>query len=142
MLVREFLRMAPVTVPPECTIEEAARLMGDKGVGSLLVVSGDEIVGIVTDRDIAVRGVGAGQPLMAQVDSVMSGHPVTIQGSVDVFEAFQILKTERVRRLPVLEDDNLAGIVSIDDLLVALVIELGAAVSPIAWETLRPEVRA
>jgi CBS domain-containing protein len=142
MLVRDFLRKAPVTVPPQCTIEEAARLMGDEGVGSLLVVSGDEVVGIVTDRDITVRGVGGGQPLMTQVDAVMSEHPVTIQGSVDVFEAFEILKNERVRRLPVLEDDNLAGIISVDDLLVALVVELGAVVSPIAWERLRPEFRA
>ncbi len=142
MLVRDFMRKAPVTVPPQCTIEEAARLMGEKGVGSLLVVSGGEVVGIVTDRDITVRGVGAGQPLVTQVDAVMSEHPVTIQGSVDVFEAFQILKDERVRRLPVLEEDDLAGIVSVDDLLVALVIELGAVVSPVAWERLHPETRA
>jgi CBS domain-containing protein len=142
MLVREFLRKAPVTVPPECTIEEAARLMGEGGVGSLLVVSGDELVGIVTDRDIAVRGVGAGQPLVTQVDAVMSGHPVTVQGSVDASQAFQILKNERVRRLPVLEEGNLAGIVSVDDLLVALVLELGAVVSPIAWEMLQPGTKA
>jgi signal-transduction protein with cAMP-binding, CBS, and nucleotidyltransferase domain len=142
MLVRDFLRQAPVTVPPQCTIEEAARLMGEKGVGSLLVVSGDEVAGIVTDRDITVRGVGVGQPLTTPVDAVMSDHLVTIQGSVDVFQAFQILKNERVRRLPVLEDDDLAGMISVDDLLVALVIELGAVVSPIAWERLRPEIRA
>ena len=140
MLVREFLRKAPVTVPPQCTIEEAARLMGDRGVGSLLVVSGDEVVGIVTDRDIAVQGVGAGQPLATHVRAVMTVHPVTIQGSVDVFEAFQILKSEQVRRLPVLEDGELAGILSVDDLLVALVLELGAVVSPIARELLQPEI--
>ena len=116
--------------------------MGEKGVGSLLVVSGDEVAGIVTDRDITVRGVGVGQPLTTPVDAVMSDHLVTIQGSVDVFQAFQILKNERVRRLPVLEDDDLAGMISVDDLLVALVIELGAVVSPIAWERLRPEIRA
>jgi CBS domain-containing protein len=140
MLVREFLRKAPVTVPPECTIEEAARLMGDRGVGSLLVVTGDKVVGILTDRDIVVRGVGAGQPFVTPVSEVMTEHPVTIQGSADVFEAFRVLKDVRVRRLPVLEEGDVAGIVSIDDLLVASVLELGALVSPIAWELLQPEL--
>ena len=139
-MVREFLRKAPVTVPPECTIEEAARLMGDRGVGSLLVVTGDKVVGILTDRDIVVRGVGAGQPLATRVNEVMTEHPVTIQGSVDVFEAFQVLKGAGVRRLPVLEDGDIAGIVSVDDLLVALVLELGAVASPIARELIQPTI--
>ena len=65
MLVRECLRKAPITVPPECTLEEGARLMGHHGVGSLLVVSGGELLGIVTDRDIVVRAVGTGQSLDA-----------------------------------------------------------------------------
>jgi signal-transduction protein with cAMP-binding, CBS, and nucleotidyltransferase domain len=70
----------------------------------------------------------------------MTEHPVTIQGSADVFEAFRVLKDVRVRRLPVLEEGDVAGIVSIDDLLVASVLELGAVVSPIAWELLQPEL--
>lgn len=139
MLVREVLRKAPVTVPPQCTIEEAASLMGTKGVGSLLVISGDEVVGIVTDRDITVRGIGAGQPLTTPVSQVMTEHPVTIQGSADVIEACQVLKEQQVRRIPVLEDGNLAGIVSVDDLLVSYVLELAAIVSPIASELLQPE---
>lgn len=61
MRVSECLRQAPVTVPPECTLEEAAQLMGTHGVGSLVVVRGDVVAGIVTDRDIAVRGVGEGE---------------------------------------------------------------------------------
>jgi CBS domain-containing protein len=140
MLVRECLQKAPVTVPPECTLEEAARLMGVHGVGSLLVVSSDQILGIVTDRDIAIRGVGAGQPLTSRINSVMTEHPVTIQGSADISAAYHILKDAQVRRLPVLEDLDLAGIITLDDLLVALVLELGAVVSPVAREILYPEI--
>jgi CBS domain-containing protein len=140
VLVRECLQKAPVTVPPECPLEEAARLMGLHGVGSLLVVSGDEILGIVTDRDIAIRGVGAGRPSTTQIRSVMTEHPVTIQGSADVSVAYRVLKDAQVRRLPVLEDDDLAGIITMDDLLVALVLELGAVVSPAAKEILYPEI--
>jgi CBS domain-containing protein len=112
--------------------------MGAHGVGSLLVVNGDEVVGIVTDRDIAVRGVGAGLEPVTRVNAVMSGHPVTIQGSADIFDAYRLLKDAGVRRLPVLEDSDLAGIITVDDLLVALVLELGAVVSPIAKEVFDP----
>ncbi len=138
MLVRECLRSAPVTVPPACTLAEAAGLMGSHGVGSLLVVDGDRLVGIVTDRDITVRGIGEGKAPTADVGSVMTADPVTIQGSADVFEAFKVFKTASGRRLPVLEEKDLAGIISVDDLLVSLVVEFGAVMSPVAQELVHP----
>jgi CBS domain-containing protein len=138
MLVRECLRTAPVTVPPGCTLEEAGGLLGAHGVGSLLIVDGDQLVGIVTDRDITVRGVGEGKPSSAAVESVMSPDPVTIQGSADVFEAFSVFKTAAARRLPVLEDKELAGIISVDDLLLSLLVEFGAVMSPVAQELVHP----
>ena len=139
MLVRDCLRKAPVSVPPQCTIHEAARLMGTHGVGALVVVSGGEVVGIVTDRDLTVRGLGAAQAPTSKVQSIMSENPITIEGSADVFDAQRLLKGARVRRLPVVEDGELAGIVTLDDLLVALVLELGAVVSPVAKEILEPD---
>ena len=138
MLVRECLRSAPVTVPPGCTLAEAGGLMGSHGVGSLLVVDGGVLVGIVTDRDIAVRGTGAGREPGAGVQSVMSPDPVTIQGSADVFEAFAAFRNAGARRLPVLEEDELAGIISVDDLLVSLVAEFGAVLAPVAKELVHP----
>ncbi len=138
MLVRECLRSAPVTVPPTCTLEEAGQLMGGHGVGSLLVVDGDRLVGIVTDRDVTVRGTGQGSLPTAHVASVMTPNPVTIQGSADVFEAFKVFKTATARRLPVLEDEDLAGIISVDDLLISLVVEFGAVMSPVAQELVHP----
>lgn len=136
-MVRECLQQAPVTVPRNCSIEEAAQLMATHGVGSVLVVSGTEVVGIVTDRDIAIRGVAAGEAPTSEVEVVMTEHPVTIQGSVDLFQAYRVINDAQVRRLPVLEEDDLAGIITFDDLLVALVLELGAVVSPIARELRR-----
>ncbi len=140
MRVRDCLHQAPVTVPPECTIKEAAQLMGTHGVGSLVVMSGDHVVGIVTDRDIAIRGVGEERESTSQVNVVMSEDPLTIQGSADVFDAYRMLKDAGVRRLPVLEDGDLGGVVTVDDLLVALVLELGAVVSPIVKEIFDPKV--
>ena len=138
MLVRECLRTAPVTVPPGCTLEEAGQLLGSHQVGSLLVVDGDRLVGIVTDRDIAVRGVGQGMPPSAAVEAVMTADPVTIQGSDVVFAAVEVLKTASARRLPVLEDTDLAGMISVDDLLLSLVAELGSVLSPVARELVHP----
>ena len=138
MLVRECLRTAPVTVPPGCTLEEAGQLLGSHQVGSLLVVDGDRLVGIVTDRDIAVRGVGQGMTPSAAVEAVMTADPVTIQGSDDVFAAVEVLKTASARRLPVLEDTDLAGMISVDDLLLSLVAELGSVLSPVARELVHP----
>jgi CBS domain-containing protein len=138
MLVRECLRTAPVTVPPECTIGEAARLMGEHGVGSLLVVTGDDLTGIVTDRDLSVRGIGTGRDASEPVALVMTADPVTVQGSRDIFDAFNAFQGSGVRRLPVLEENDLAGIISVDDLLVALVLELGATLTPIAQELQHP----
>jgi CBS domain-containing protein len=138
MLVRQCLRSAPVTVPPGCTLEEAGRLMGSHGVGSLLVLDGDRLVGIVTDRDITVRGIGEGKVPSDAVGSVMTPDPVTIQGSADVFEAFKVFRKATARRLPVLEDEDLAGIISVDDLLVSLVVEFGAVMSPVAKELVHP----
>lgn len=139
MLVRECLRKSPITVPPECTVEEAAGLMATHEVGSLLVVSGGELLGIVTDRDIVIRAVSTGQSLHVHVSTVMSETPTVIQGSADIFEAFTLLKKTSVRRLPVLEDNEIAGIVTVDDLLVFLVLELGAVLTPVAAEMVRPK---
>jgi CBS domain-containing protein len=74
--------------------------MGSHGVGALLVVSGAELLGIVTDRDIVVRGVGTGQLPDAHVNTVMTEKLITVQGSADLFETFHILRDAGVRRLP------------------------------------------
>jgi CBS domain-containing protein len=132
MLVRECLRKAPVAVPPRCTLREAACLMQQHGVGALLVLSGDELIGIVTDRDLAVRGAGQGLLPDEHVESVMTATPITIQGSEDLFAAFAVLRRAGVRRLPVLEESDVAGIITVDDLLVWLVGEFASVATPLA----------
>ena len=91
----------------------------------------------VTDRDIVIRAVSTGQSLHTHVSAVMSEEPTVIQGSADIFEAFKILKEAGVRRLPVLEESDIAGIITVDDLLVFLVLEFGAVMTPVAGEILR-----
>jgi CBS domain-containing protein len=142
MLVREILHNAPETVPPTCHMDEAARIMAQHGVGSLLVVSGGELLGIVTDRDICVRGIGGGMSVADPVTAVMTRHPVTIEGSADVVDAFEMFRQAAARRLPVLEAGEVAGIISVDELLVALVVEFSEAIVPIARELAAPDLPA
>jgi CBS domain-containing protein len=136
MLLRQCLRKAPVTVPPQCTLQEAAGLMADRGVGALLVVNGDELVGIATDRDIALRGVGCGLGCAEHISAVMTDAPITVQGSADILDAFRMLHDAGVRRLPVLEENEIAGIITVDDLLVWLAAEFAAVASPVADDVL------
>ncbi len=113
--------------------------MSAHDVGAVIVMSGDRLVGIVTDRDIAVRGVGAGLAPTDPVGTVMTESPETIEGSADVFDAYRILKDGKVRRLPVMEDEELAGMITMDDLLMGLVLELAAVTSPVAREVMYPQ---
>jgi len=91
---------APVTVPPECTLEEAAGLM-EPMKWSLLVVSGGELLGIVTDRDIVIRAVSTGQSSRTHVATVMSENPTVIQGSVDIVRG-----DSRSSRMPAFVDSR------------------------------------
>jgi len=108
----------PVTVPPDTSLADAAGLMDRAGVGSLLVVDRDVLVGIVTDRDLALRAVARRVPHDGRVDAVMTTGVVTLPATAerdDVVEAFQ---AHTVRRLPLMDGTHVVGLVTVDDLLV------------------------
>jgi len=101
-------------------------------VGAVLVVANERLVGIATDRDLVVRGLAKRLDPDTPISEVMSVDVTTVQGSEDVTEALKILRGGRFRRLPVLEDETVTGIITVDDLLVTLVVELAAVAAPIA----------
>ncbi len=108
-------------VGPEATLEDAADAMLDAGTGSLAVIDGRALVGIVTERDI-VRCVGAEEdPADELVRDWMTSDPDTFSPDVDVQEAAAWLLEAGYRHLPVIEGDELLGVVSIRDLLWAIV---------------------
>jgi len=100
----------------------------------VLVVEGDSLVGIVTDRDLVVRALASGQAAGEEVGSVMTLEPSTVQGGAEVDEALAVLAEGGFRRVPVLEDDQLAGMLTTDDVLAAALALLGAAVAPVLGE--------
>ena len=127
---------APVTIRPEATIGEAAQLMDQKAVGSVIVMDGELVVGIVTDRDLVVRALARRVPTHARIDSVMSTDVVTIDGEADVRDACRIFAEHPFRRLPVVSGHGVVGMITVDDLTFILVNDLADATRPVMAEAL------
>jgi CBS domain-containing protein len=103
----------PKTISGDARISEAARLMASENVGSLPVVEGNELVGIVTDRDLVVQVVARGKdPNAVRVLDVYSKEPVVASPDEPLDQALQRMAAEQVRRLPVVSDGRLVGILA------------------------------
>jgi CBS domain-containing protein len=138
MRIADVMRKPVVTVVPGASLTAAAQLMEKAGVGTLLVVDHGRLTGIVTDRDVVVRGLAAGLPSDARVDSVMTTDPVTVDVNEDIEAATRALAEKKFRRLPVMDAGSVVGILSADDLLLSLITQLSDTVWPIFGEVLDP----
>ncbi|MDA8369775.1 MAG: CBS domain-containing protein [Nocardiopsaceae bacterium] len=115
--VRDVMTAPPYTVSPRATLREAATIMRDKDIGDVIVTEGDTIVGVITDRDIAVRCVADGADCNTEtVEGACSGRLAIIGPDADIDDAVQMMRENTVRRLPVVENDRLVGVLSIGDL--------------------------
>jgi len=120
------------TVSPETTIKEAARIMADADLGALPVAAGDHLAGMVTDRDIVVRGVAIGKGLETTVGEVMTHDVLYCHEDEDIGHIAANLAENQVRRLPVVDaDKRLVGIVSLADIADARADEAGEALEGI-----------
>ena len=112
--IHEVMTSRPRAVEPQTSVREAAQLMESEDVGSLPVVQdGARLVGVVTDRDIVVRVVAAGlDPESTAVGSVASRELVTLDPEDDLDDALALMAREQVRRLPIVREDELVGVLS------------------------------
>ena len=118
ILVREVMSSRPRTGSPDMTVKEAAALMLREGVGSLIVLEEGEPVGILTERDIRDKVVAVGKtPSKTKVEKVMSSPVVTITPGSNVSIAAKRMSDLHLRRLPVVEDDKLVGMLTEKDIL-------------------------
>jgi CBS domain-containing protein len=115
MKITEIMTKAAVTDRPDDSLEAAARKMWDQQTGSLLVTDGEDLVGIVTERDI-LRAVGTAIPLDTPLSAVMTKDLITVDPGTSLREAARIMTEKWIRHLPVLEGGKLVGIVSQRDL--------------------------
>jgi signal-transduction protein with cAMP-binding, CBS, and nucleotidyltransferase domain len=114
--VRDVMTPGPIGVDYDQSVGEAARAMRDWGVGAILVVSNGSLYGLVTDRDLVVRAVAEGRGADQPVGPLSSGNLIGVDADADVHEAMRLMRQHAVRRLPVLEGGQVAGIVSLGDL--------------------------
>ncbi|NEU32317.1 CBS domain-containing protein [bacterium LRH843] len=114
--LNEFMSKDVVTVSPEQSIQEAASLMKQHNIGSIPVVDNGQIQGIITDRDIALRSTAQGDNASASVRDCMSTDLTVASSSMDVHEAARLMSEHQIRRLPVVDNGLLVGIVAIGDL--------------------------
>lgn len=118
--VKELMTERPVTLDRDASLAEAARLMRDRGIGDVIVVDGEDASGIVTDRDIVIRGVAEGaDPETTRLGEVVSPEIVSVAPDDPVERAIQLMREKAVRRLPVLEGGKPVGVLSLGDLAVA-----------------------
>jgi CBS domain-containing protein len=111
--VREAMSSDPRSVGESTSVQEAARMMKEQDVGSLPVVEDERLVGIVTDRDIVIRGVAVRSDVSSlSVMDVASHGVTTVAPDQDLDEALRLMAQEQVRRLPVVDGDRLVGILA------------------------------
>ncbi|MGW0283484.1 CBS domain-containing protein [Streptomyces sp. NPDC003236] len=137
MKVAEVMTTPPVCVAPDVSLAEVIRRMTESAVGSVLVVEDGTLRGIVTDRDLAVRGMGGGLGVAARADAVMSTAVVTIEAGDDLQSAYRAFRRTGVRRLPALDAGRVVGVLTIDDLFLDVFRRLADLLGPVAWSVLR-----
>jgi CBS domain-containing protein len=134
MLVEDIVTKLPVTIEADATITTAAHLMDEMVVGAVVVVDHGHLVGIVTDRDLALRAVARRLPPDARVDGVMSTELVTIGPEEDVGAALEIFRARPIRRLPVVDEGRMVGMLTVDDLMIHLINDLSDLVAPVTGQ--------
>lgn len=118
MNIREVMTPNPRTVTPTDSIQNAARIMRDEDTGVVPVVDNGRPIGVVTDRDIVVRAVAEDGQLNRPVSDIVTTGVVAASPDMSTREAADLMSEHQIRRLPVVENDRLVGIVSLGDLAV------------------------
>ena len=111
-----------ITVVQEASVFDAIKLMADRGVGSLLVMDGGNLIGIVTERDYARKVIIKGRSSEStEVGEIMSTDLVTATSLQTVNECMTLMTDRRIRHLPIVSDDEVVGLISIGDLVQAII---------------------
>lgn len=117
MKVSEVMHRGAVCLDDDTPLREVARAMREEDVGAIPISAAGELVGLVTDRDIACRAVADGGNIAGlTARDVMSGNPVCCEADDDLEQAVQLMETRRIRRLPVMEEGSLVGMLSLGDI--------------------------
>jgi CBS domain-containing protein len=115
--VQDVMTKNVATVSPNQTVQEAAQIMSEKNIGALPVVENGQVIGMITDRDITLRTSAQGKdPASIRVSEVMTNRVVTGTPDMSVQEAAKVMAQHQVRRLPIVENNQLQGMVALGDI--------------------------
>lgn len=129
-MLKDLINHDVVRAEPDATVMEVARLMAERDVGSVLVLSNERPRGIITDRDIVVRCLAKNLDPSVTIENLLTESLVTCRENDGVFECIQKMHDARIRRMPVVDADGKAiGIISFGDLLAVLSQEFAALTS-------------
>jgi CBS domain-containing protein len=117
MRVQDVMHSGVTCVDDDTSVREIARIMREEDIGAVPVTAEGEIVGMITDRDLACRVLGDGaDPDSITARQVMSGRPIFCSPRDDVEDAIEVMESNRIRRLPVMDEEELVGMLSLGDI--------------------------
>jgi len=110
------------SIAPDAPVLEAIKHMAEHRIGALLVMRGEQLVGVMSERDYARKVILQGRSSsQTAVSDIMSGTPLTVSPDTDVFDCMRLCTDSRIRHLPVVQDGKVVGVISIGDLVKAVI---------------------
>jgi CBS domain-containing protein len=116
-LVKQIMNTSVISVDSSVTATNAAKMMEDVGVGAIVVLENNLPVGIVTDRDFAIKITAHSYPIDTPVRRIMSSPLISIDSDSNLWIASDLMSTRNVRKLPVIDDDKVVGIITSSDII-------------------------
>ncbi|QDI89324.1 CBS domain-containing protein [Candidatus Nitrosopumilus sp. SW] len=116
-LVKEIMSNSVISVDSSVTATDAAKMMENSNVGAIAVLENGSPVGIVTDRDFAIKITAHSYPIDTPIRRIMSTPLISIDPDSDLFTASDLMSTRNIRKLPVIDDDRIIGIITSTDLV-------------------------
>ena len=130
--IKAVMNTPVVTTDPSSTVRHAAEIMSEKHIGCIVVTEKEKLLGMLTERDVVEKVVAVGlDPSKAEVKKIMAQPLVTVDEGSSIIEAIRIMRKNNIRRLPVLRNGKLVGIVTERDLLRAMALHALISFRPI-----------
>ncbi len=118
MIVKDVMTKSVITVSPDTSVKKASMVMKKNDIGSLIIMKGEKLAGIITERDVIRKVVSPGKSTTkTNISNIMSENVITIDAKSSLDKACKIMKKEHIKKLPVLDKGKLAGIVTETDIV-------------------------
>lgn len=116
-LVHDIMKKNVISIDSSMTVQDAAKMMDDAGIGAIVVLENGIAIGIITERDLARRIIAKGKPLTTNVKDAMSSPLIVVNPDDSVWEVAQLMKTRKIHRIPAVKNNSLVGMVTTSDII-------------------------